>query len=520
MKLLKFILNFFCASILTVILAVVPILPLFIAEGRRLYFDDSSALFLIAALCVGTVMSFFAVRIIAGFFNGGWKIYAETILFLVLFLAAIFFSLAPYVICNFFAAVLGALLLKRFNYGKAALWVFVFIFFGLFYAVHEDCPACKFPKKSAQFFAAEFAKVSAQNSMSFEIYAQAEKASRNGNAAYGNLAVFQMLSIVFFGLDESAKSEFSARLTAFKDDSVVIETSQYLRDKYSNSSNLKFGNSLWISERVSVGDDYKKLLKDSFGTEIFSAQDFGAQFSAWLKNIFGGKNFSADVNLDGDVYIAGASMFAAKWSEPFDSVETRKGRFRVSETDVVDVPFMRREFSNIKYARSVCGFDAVMLDYKGGELAMIAVLPARRGGAKKPIDAFEFADYGEVFKSLASEDSRRKEVRVALPKFHISANKISLKKIFENMGLSELFDRQNVYSAAPNAQKIKLCAMDCITEIETDESGTRAYSIAVASYALASPPAFIADEPFKFFIVDKRNGYILFMGTVADPSKN
>lgn len=55
-------------------------------------------------------------------------------------------------------------------------------------------------------------------------------------------------------------------------------------------------------------------------------------------------------------------------------------------------------------------------------------------------------------------------------------------------------------------------------KIVVNEEGTTASSVSGAVFVnKATPPRFIANRPFAFLIVDKRNDLILFMGQVKDP---
>jgi serpin B len=58
--------------------------------------------------------------------------------------------------------------------------------------------------------------------------------------------------------------------------------------------------------------------------------------------------------------------------------------------------------------------------------------------------------------------------------------------------------------------------------VKVDEKGTEAAGatavVAVAGAGAPHPvPAFNADHPFLWMIVDKASGLVLFMGRVADP---
>jgi len=83
----------------------------------------------------------------------------------------------------------------------------------------------------------------------------------------------------------------------------------------------------------------------------------------------------------------------------------------------------------------------------------------------------------------------------------------------DNANLSGINGRNDLYVSSLTHQAV----------IDINEEGTEAAAgtaLAFETQSLKEPPAlFIADHPFLYFIVDNRNGNILFCGRIVDPTK-
>jgi serpin B len=54
---------------------------------------------------------------------------------------------------------------------------------------------------------------------------------------------------------------------------------------------------------------------------------------------------------------------------------------------------------------------------------------------------------------------------------------------------------------------------------EVNEEGTESGAATWVAMVVSAPPCFIADHPFLFLIRDTRNGSVLFLGRISDPTK-
>lgn len=85
------------------------------------------------------------------------------------------------------------------------------------------------------------------------------------------------------------------------------------------------------------------------------------------------------------------------------------------------------------------------------------------------------------------------------------------------MGISEVFDQSRADLSKIN-QQYYVSAMIHKTKISVDEKGTTAAAVTTSIIANKStPPKFLANKPFLFFIVDRTTKLILFSGQYVAP---
>ncbi|MDD1720365.1 MAG: serpin family protein, partial [Methanoregulaceae archaeon] len=90
------------------------------------------------------------------------------------------------------------------------------------------------------------------------------------------------------------------------------------------------------------------------------------------------------------------------------------------------------------------------------------------------------------------------------------------------MGMPTAFSPDSDLSGMDGTRKLYLSDIIHKTFIDVNEEGTEAAASTIEIVRFTGiekdvPPAFRADHPFIFFILDDETGAILFMGRVVDP---
>lgn len=86
------------------------------------------------------------------------------------------------------------------------------------------------------------------------------------------------------------------------------------------------------------------------------------------------------------------------------------------------------------------------------------------------------------------------------------------------MGLKEVFDSQKSDLLGMAPHYLYVSSLLQRAEIDVNEEGTVASAVSGASVTNKSPsPVFHANNPFLYFIVDKRTNTIIFSGKISNP---
>ena len=156
------------------------------------------------------------------------------------------------------------------------------------------------------------------------------------------------------------------------------------------------------------------------------------------------------------------------------------------------------------------------LPYKGDDLSMIVLLPELP--YIRPLEADLSV---ETLKAWTS-DLKTREVDVFLPKFKMTYECL-LNKVLSEMGMPIAFSETADFSGIDGTQELHITAVLHKAFVEVNEEGTEAAAATGVVVGLRSipapPPTFRADHPFVFLIKENSTGSILFMGRVADPTK-
>jgi serpin B len=206
-----------------------------------------------------------------------------------------------------------------------------------------------------------------------------------------------------------------------------------------------------------------------------------------------------------------ALYLKARWASPFDPAQTYAGPFTTAAGGRVPAHFL----SGAPFASaSAGGWTAVSLPYQGGQLAMIALLPA----AGAPVcPALPDAVLNALTAALATG---RDEVGVALPKISLSSS-ANMMSLLAQLGMGVAFGPSADFTGlSPKAGSIGL-VMHAAT-LRVDEQGTvasAATAVGVLPGAIAVPrQTVVFSRPYLLLVTDTATGEPLFLARVADPA--
>ena len=204
----------------------------------------------------------------------------------------------------------------------------------------------------------------------------------------------------------------------------------------------------------------------------------------------------------------------AAWATPFDANQTSPGSFTTVAGQQITAHFMTGgQFRAVRAG----GWTAVWLPYRGGKLAMEALLPAAgAAGCTMPTAAA----LGTMTSRLASGQPGTLTRSVAFPKVNLATH-ISMKPMLTSLGMGVAFSSVADFTGLST----QACCIGLVEQAATlgiGEKGTVASAAtAVGIEATAGrvlPPQVVFDRPYLMLVTDRATGEPLFISRVTNPS--
>jgi serpin B len=209
--------------------------------------------------------------------------------------------------------------------------------------------------------------------------------------------------------------------------------------------------------------------------------------------------------------LVNAVYLRADWAVAFQTALTRTQLFH-APTGGVTVPFMHSTEAR-RYATGA-GWQAVDLDYAGGQLAMTILVP-------------DPGRYDTVVGHLSTTTldalaaGGEAAVDLALPKFDIEQS-LQLKQQLSELGMPTAFTDRADFSGMITQEQLQLKDVLHQANVTIDEKGTVATAataaVAEATAAPSRSVTLVVDRPFVFLLRDRSTGAIIFAGQVTNPA--
>ncbi|PWA24996.1 hypothetical protein CCH79_00016040 [Gambusia affinis] len=218
--------------------------------------------------------------------------------------------------------------------------------------------------------------------------------------------------------------------------------------------------------------------------------------------------------------LVNALYFIGSWNETFDRRSTYEAQFRLNKNTTKPVQLMNQEnYFPITVIREV---DCQILEmpYRGKELSMLIILPKDIEDDTTGLEKLEKClTYEKFTKWTHPNKMKRRKIEVKLPRFKLEET-YDLNKVLGSMGMVDAFDQTKCdFSGMSGNKALYLSNVSHKAFVDVNEEGTEAGAVTdTKSYSLFdSPPNFIADHPFLFFIRHNRTLSVLFAGRFCCP---
>ena len=292
---------------------------------------------------------------------------------------------------------------------------------------------------------------------------------------------------------------------------------------------LSVANALWGDQGYKFLDAFLAVVKDNYGGNLRRLDFRGAteaarqRINAWVEEKTNGKikDLIPRGILDANtrLVLTNAIYFKGDWQRAFKKSRTRDLPFTRGDGSKVAAPMMSQT-AHFGYAETP-QFQALAMPYVGRDVSMVVFLPRKHDG----LPALERSLSPESLAKWLRPTRWPREVRVLLPRFTMASEFRRLARVLQAMGMTDAFRGATADLSGMNGRKYDLFIAAVIHKafVDVNEKGTEAAAatavVAKDNAIQAPPPVFRADHPFLFLIRHNPTGSILFMGRVADPTK-
>jgi serpin B len=213
--------------------------------------------------------------------------------------------------------------------------------------------------------------------------------------------------------------------------------------------------------------------------------------------------------------LTSAIYLKAGWEQTFPEPATAAAPFYPDGPDRPSrtVPMMHGTAARM-YVRGD-GYQAVLLPYRGGSLAMAVVLP------DGPLSALGPAIAAGGVRGLLTGTARFR-VTLALPRFRLEAA-FDLIPVLRRLGVQQAFTDGADFGGITEAARLLISAIAHKAYVDVDEQGTEAAAATAvsmrpaAAFRVPPPVTMTVDRPFLFAILHTPTGLPLFLGQVTHP---
>lgn len=366
------------------------------------------------------------------------------------------------------------------------------------------------------------------NTFNFDFYQKLSQADKKENIFYSPFSISTAFSVPYAGAEGLTKTQLEK---VFRYDA---NSKRNLKDYYKLSNRLeraddvtlRIANSLWIEETKPFEQAFLKTTKTLTGKANIYKSGFSKNFetvrgdiNSWISNSTNGTIRSllepGSLNALTSFVMANAIYFKGNWEIPFDKELTATNEFYGLNGEVIPTQFMTKKVEKHRYYEDD-EVQVLELGYEGRDISMIMVLPRFADNFSQIQSSLTANKYDKWINGISS-----RPVVVTIPKFQMNV-KYDLRSTLRKMGLKDPFTENANFSEISKTplriSKVMHQAFLQVDEIGTEASASTAI-VGTSKGGLVQKPAFFnANQPFMFFIVDRKTNAILFTGRLTKPN--
>nr|ALD62506.1 serpin 5 [Bombyx mandarina] len=354
----------------------------------------------------------------------------------------------------------------------------------------------------------------------------------DGHVVISPFGIWTLMTGIALGASGNSYRQLSRAFILPKNPATLIEGYKSLTDvvldQTANGVSLVSRNLVFLDNDFTLLPAFRTTLQKDFGASI-KVLDFGDPNSARIANTYIEKSGGRVSNVlrsddfqESRLILTNVISFKGLWGLPFNKSDTELEPFYNEDRLVIgSVNMMYQKgqfpFSNLKKLKAF----VLELPYgTDGKYSMLVILPHPRTKIADMYKNFADVNLKDVFKQLQKDvdDFGLEDVDVKLPRFQISTN-VVLNKPLNDMGVYDIFQPDLANFQRITKENIFVSAIVHKADIEVTESGTVASASTVATLTdRISAPAFHANRPFVYFVMEKTTTTVIFSGIYSKPT--
>ncbi len=354
------------------------------------------------------------------------------------------------------------------------------------------------------------------------------KLAATGNLVFSPASIAAALRMALAGAGGDTAAELAAALHVPGPEAAAGGLAQLAAIRPGDDLTLRAPNVMWLDKALSVRDSYLAQLSETVAVQRCDFQrapeaareTINATVTEQTAGKITGLISPGVIDTLTRLVLTNAVYLKALWADQFPARETKQRPFYPERSGATPVDLMHLQAS-LAYHRGD-GYQAVLLPYRGGSLAMAAVLP------DGPLSALaaQLGSAGGVGGLLAAlGPGARCQVDLSLPRFRVDAG-FMLKDTLESLGVRAAFTSAADFSGIAEGEPLRISAVVHKAYIDVGEEGTEAAAATAVVFAMMAvlrkpqpDVRLVFDRPFLFAIVDTGSGLPLFLGQFTRPAR-
>ncbi len=358
----------------------------------------------------------------------------------------------------------------------------------------------------------EFAMSSAINDFALKLHPEIQKEASHQNIIWSPASLYQVLAMVGIGSNGETYAEMKGLLGDIK--GAKLSALQ-------NDEALSAFNRLYLQNNYEASAQYLHDLKQLFSLDV-SYADFMTNPAQERENINNWVEEKTDRRISNllpqgviteltRLVLVNTILFKGTWAKEFEKRATHDSVFTNSkgETEKIKMMFQKAKFF---YGENE-SFQWIELPYQGERFVLQIILPRK----STELTSLMRGDLAEQMKKIILDE---KEVELFMPRLKASLS-LNPQNALESLGMRAVFSPTRAdLTGISTKDDLFVSAIVHKGDIEIDEKGTVA---AAASAAVISRKSIMMpqeqtimrlDRPFGFFLMDKKEHAIVFMGEI------